>query len=236
MLRFPRAVITAFGMVVACSLMPTACGRVEGQGRRLDLSNGRGVTVFFVLGFLDEYLGRHIVEGDDLVEVLNCSEAAKVSVFRRQLERLANEQGLTTAIRQETVQECLTMLRSAVLADNLNALYRKREAPPVDQSWTTDASGRRRRLETVWVDEQVFLGVERDLKFAYVTGAYARHGAGDSLRFANSQHKVSLLVDLLKELGCSSIRTESTQGFIPQTNTIYFQPSAELRKWLDRAW
>jgi hypothetical protein len=91
-------------------------------------------------------------------------------------------------------------------------------------------------LETVWVDEQLFLGEERDLKFAYVAGAYARHGAGDSLQFANSQHKVTLLAELLKELGCSGIRTESTQGFIPQTNTIYFQASAELRKWLDRAW
>ena len=90
--------------------------------------------------------------------------------------------------------------------------------------------------QTVWVDDQLFLGVERDLKFAYVAGAHARYGAGDSFQFANSQHKVTLLAELLKELGCSDIRTESTQGFIPKGNTLYFQPSAELRKWLDRAW
>ncbi len=96
-------------MVVACCLVPAACGRAEGQGRRLDLSNGRGVTVFFVLGFLDEYIGRNIVEGDDLVERLYCNETAEVSVLRRQLEQLAKEQGVTTAIRQETWQECLTM-------------------------------------------------------------------------------------------------------------------------------
>jgi hypothetical protein len=222
-------------MVVACCLMP-ACGRAERQGRGLDLSNGRGVTAFFVLGFLDEYLGRHIIEGDDLVEGLNCDETAKVSVLRRQLERLAKEQGLPTALRLETRQGCLTMVRSTGLADTLNAMYRKRQAPSADESWTTDATGRRRRLETVWVDEQLFLGVERDLKFAYVAGAYARHGSGDSLQFANSQHKVTVLVELLEELGCANVRTESTQGFIPQTNTIYFQPSAELRKWLDRGW
>ncbi len=123
-----------------------------------------------------------------------------------------------------------------MLANSLNALYRKRQSPSINESWTEDATGRRRRLETVWVDDQMFLGMERDLKFAYVAGAYARYGVGDSMRFSNSQHKVALLLALLKELGCSNIRTESTQGFIPQGNTIYFQPSAELRKWLDRAW
>lgn len=236
MLRLPSAAIAAFGLMVACCLMPTACGRMAGQGRRLDLSNGRGVTVFFVLGFLDEYLGRNIVEGDDLVERFYCNEPGKVPVFRRQLERLAQEQGLKAEIRQETIQGCLTLVRSLVLAEAVNAMYRKREEPPIEQSWTTDAEGRHRRLGTLWIDDQVFLGVERDLKFAYVAGAYARYGTSDSMRFANSQHKVTLLVALLKELGSSNIRTASTEGFIPQGNTINFRPSAALRTWLDRTW
>jgi hypothetical protein len=41
-------------------------------------------------------------------------------------------------------------------------------------------------------------------------------------------------VTLLKELGCSELRTESTAGFIPQANTIYFQPTPELRDRLER--
>jgi hypothetical protein len=228
--------MTVFGLAVACWAMPAACGRVESQGRRLDLENGHGVTVFFILGFLDEYLGRHVVEGDDLVEVFYCNEGEKVIVFRRQLERLAQEQGLKAEIQQETIQRCLTKVRSAPLASALNAMYRKREAPPIEQSGTTDAAGRPRRLETLWADDQLFLGVDRDLKLAYVAGAYARYGTGDSMRFANSQHKVALLAALLKALGCSNVRTESTQGFIPQANTIYFDPSAELRKWLGRVW
>ena len=234
--RFSRPALAAFGLAVAYCLMLPACDRVTGQGRHLDLKDGRGVTAFFILGFLEEYTGRHVVEGDDLVEGFYCNETEKVTVFRRQLERLAQEQGLKAEIRQETIQGCLTQVHSAALAKALNAVYRKREEPPIEQSWTTDAAGRHHRLGTLWIDDQLFLGLERDLKFAYIAGAYARYGAGDSMRFANSQHKVAVLAALLKELGTSNIRTESTQRFIPQTNTIYFQPSAELRTWLARAW
>lgn len=223
-------------LVVACCVMLTACSRFASQPRRLDLRDGRGVTVFFILGFLEEYLGRNIVEGDDLVERFYCDEGAKAIAFRRQLERLTREQGLAANIRLEMVQRCLTIVRSSVLADALNALYRKRQAYSIDERSMTDTAGRRRRLTTVWVDDQLFLGVKRELKFAYVAGAYARYGAGDSIGFANSQQKVAVLVSLLKELGCSNVRTESTEGRIPQTITIYFQPSAELRSWLDRAW
>jgi len=234
--EFPSRALTALGLAVACCVMLSSCDRVTGQGRHLDIKGGRGVTAFFILGFLEEYTGRHVVDGDDLVEGFYCNETEKVTVFRRQLERLDQEQRLKADIRQETIQDCLTRVRSAVLAEALNAVYRKREEPPIEQSWTTDAEGRHHRLGTLWIDDRVFLGVERDLKFAYVAGAYSRYGAGDSMRLANSQHKVAILAALLKELGASGIRTESTQGFMPQTNTIYFQPSAELRAWLARVW
>ena len=83
-------------MVASCAMVPV-CARVASQRGRLDLKDGRGVTVFFVLGFLDEYLGRHIVEGDDLVEGFSCNETEKVPAFRRQLERLARERPTTLA-------------------------------------------------------------------------------------------------------------------------------------------
>jgi hypothetical protein len=232
-LSLPTASTVTF--VIACCVLLTG-NRIELQARGLDIRDGRGVTTFFILGFLDEYLGRNIVEGDDLIERFYCDEGAKAIVFRRQLERLAREQGLAANIHQETFQGCLTMVRSSVLAGAVNALYRKRQTYSIDERSMTDTAGRRRRLTTVWVDDRLFLGVERELKFAYVAGAYARHGAGDSMRFANARHKVAVIVTLLKELGCSNVHAVSTQGRIPETNTIYFQPSAEMKKWLDRTW
>jgi hypothetical protein len=234
-LRFPRRRAAACAIVAWCFTLP-ACDRVVDQGRQLDLKDGRGITAFFVLGLLQEYNGRHVVEGDDLVEGFSCNEVEKAAVFRRQLERLALEQGLKVEIQQETMQGCVMKVRSAPLAEALNSFYRKREEPPIERSWETDAAGRHRRLVTLWIDDQAFVGAKRDQKFAYVAGAYVRYGAGDSMRFANAQHKVALLAALLKELGASHIRTESTQGLIPQSTTHSFEPSAELRTWLGREW
>lgn len=227
-----RAPIT---LTVALGVALSGCSGPV-QPRRLDLRNGHGVTVFFILGFLDEYLGRRVIEGDDLVEGLYCNEASKADVLMRQLDRLAREQDLPVAVRRDTAQGCLTLVRSSVVADALNAMYRDRDTPPIEQSWTTDSSGRRRRLTTLRVDERLFRDVDRELKLAYVAGAYARFGSGGTLRLANSQHKVAVLAALLKELGCSGVHTESTRGFVPQANTIFFEPSTELRHWLDRAW
>ena len=47
--------------VIICALV-LSCSRVH--ARALDLNDSRGPRVFFVLGFLDEYSGRHVVEGD----------------------------------------------------------------------------------------------------------------------------------------------------------------------------
>lgn len=220
------------GLSLVICVLALSCNRAG--ARPLDLTDSRGARVFFVLGMLDEYTGRHVVEGDDRVEGFYCNETAQVPGFVHHLEEVAREQRLDTRIRLETLQGCITVVRSAALADTLNALYQKRDAPRIDQSWTIDSSGRRRRNETLWAGPELLRGMPRDLKLAYVAGAYARYGTGDSMRFANAQRKVALLVALLNELGCANVRTESTQGFIPQTNTIHFEPTPEVRAWFER--
>jgi hypothetical protein len=47
--------------VIICALV-LSCSRLH--ARSLDLNGSRGQRVFFVLGFLAEYTGRHVVEGD----------------------------------------------------------------------------------------------------------------------------------------------------------------------------
>jgi hypothetical protein len=228
--RWPRG---RAGLAILACTIALSCHRAL-PSRPLDLADGHGARVFFVLGTLDEYTGRHVVEGDDRVEGFYCNESAKVPAFVHQLEQLAREQQLNASIRLEPRQDCLTVVRSAALADALNALYQKRDAPRIEHSWTIDASGRKRRNETLWAGPELFRGVTRELKLAYVAGAYARYGQGEVLRFANARQKVALLVALLNELGCSNVRTESTQGFIPQTNTIHFDGCPDVRQSIDR--
>jgi hypothetical protein len=149
--------------------------------------------------------------------------------FVHQLEQLVREQHLDARVRLETVEGCVTVVRSEPLADALNSLYQSRDAPRIDESWTIDESGRRRRNETLWAGPQLFRGAARELELAYVAGAYARYGHGEDLRFANARQKVALIASLLNELGCANVHVESTEGVIPQTNTIHFEPTPELR-------
>jgi hypothetical protein len=223
-----------YGLAILACTIAVSCSRTATR-RPLDLDDGRGARLFFVLGMLDEYTGRHVVEDDDRVEGFYCNETAKVPAFLHQLEQLAREQQLSASIRRETVEGCFTVVRSAPIAAALNSLYQTRDAPRIEQSWTIDESGRRRRNERLWAGPELFRGVPRALKLAYVAGAYNRYGKGNwRMKFANSQQKVALLVALLNEFGCSNVRTESTQGFIPQSNTIRFDECPDVRQAIER--
>lgn len=63
--------------------------------------------MFFLLGFLNEYNGRNIVEDSDLIEHFYCNEAAAAETFEAASRRLANEQGIDPQIRREKIQGCL---------------------------------------------------------------------------------------------------------------------------------
>ena len=88
--------------------------------------------------------------------------------------------------------------------------------------------------------------VPREARLAYLAGAYWRFGCGssagaiarsccrspNSFVLFNAKHKAEVIAGLLMELGCEGVRVESTQGLIPQTNSVYFKPTEEVAGWL----
>ena len=215
---------------------------------RFDLTDEKAETVFFVLGMLDEYLGRRIVEDEDLVEGFYCSEAETARLFRRTLDRLAKEQSLDATIREETIQECLPVYHSKAIADRLNSCYRYRAS---NGQLVQGADGTSRRTasaslemglfmhsghgaatERGWPDEVFY----RRRALAYVSGAWHRNGRGGDFVFANSKDKANLVAQLLVALGCHGVRLESDFGLIPQTNIVHFTPTDEVTAWLHKSW
>ncbi|HVC19131.1 MAG TPA: hypothetical protein VNE16_03570 [Vicinamibacterales bacterium] len=234
-MRVPRRrCLTLIGLVASVCVAASGCARPQTTSRDgLDLAYPTGVTAYFILGFLDEPSGRTIVEGDDLVERLFCEGPDKTAVLTRELRRFAHEQGLAPDIRVVTRQRCVTEVRSPSLAWAVNGLYVDRRP---QRSWVTDDVGGRHFMTKLFSDQRLFQGVDRRLKLAYLAGAWVRHGDGDSYRITNAQHKVKLLVALLRESGCADVRTTVTRGLIPQVTTIEFQPTPEVRAWLHRRW
>lgn len=200
-----------------------------------------GETAFFVLGMLNEYRGRSVVEDEDVVEGFYCDEISVATVFREALLKLAKEQDLDPSIRTETTQGCLVTYRSKQIADRLNSCYRYQAS---SESVVQGSDGTYRRIASpsleiglflrggqhvatgAGLSEQVFY---RDRALAYVAGAWARYGRNSTFVFANAQHKARLVAQLLTYLGCQDVRLESNFGFIPQTNVVRFEPTVEVR-------
>jgi hypothetical protein len=220
-----------------------------------DLTGDKADTVFFVLGLLDEYNGRGIVEDGDRIEHFYCNESNMVGLFRRYLGKLAQEQGLDPAVREETVQQCLVFYYSKPVTDRLNSCYRYRMT---DQALARAPTGTYKRTASVSLSSELFMrgtgvvvmggtGVvtERGLSdeaffrrraLAYISGVWSRFGRGADFVFANAHDKATLVAGLLLNLGCRDIRIESTVGLIPQANIVHFQPTEEVTEWLRKAW
>jgi hypothetical protein len=214
-----------------------------------DLSGEKADTVFVVLGLLNEYLGRHILEDDDLVERFFCNEHDTAAFFRRTLARLAREQGLDPAVREETAQECLLFYRSKAIADRLNSCYRFQAtggtaAPGTDGTYRRVAEAslgmelfrRGGRAEWTFGVGRTDSNFYRRRALAYLSGAWARYGRDGDFVFANSQEKARLIASLLSDLGCQRVRLESNVGFIPQTNWVHFEPTDEVKAWFGKTW
>jgi hypothetical protein len=177
----------------------------------------------------------------------NLSAHEIAGLFRRYIGKLAEEQGLDPAIREETVQQCLVFYYSKPVTDRLNSCYRYRMT---DQALARGPTGTYKRTATASLSGELFMrgsGVvtERGLSdeaffrrraLAYISGVWSRFGRGPDFVFTNAHDKATLVAGLLLNLGCRDIRIESTVGLIPQANIVHFQPTDEVTEWLRKAW
>lgn len=173
-------------------------------------------SLFFILGFLDEYNGRWIIEGDDLVEKVHESDASAGAQLRARLTRLAEEHGIA-APRVEAAEPGWTELRGAALADLINGYYR----PDFAGGITVVPSGR--RAAAAFLPMAAVAGAGEDDKRAFLHGAYARFGAGNRFQFVNARHKAEITGHLLTEMGCPGVTISLTNpGYVPAIFAVTF--------------
>ncbi len=200
-----------------------------------DLHAGReSLSAFFVLGFLDEYLGRRIVENSDLVEWFFCSEAAVADTFEAALLRLAADQHLEPRLERtirQAGEACRIQFRSPTLSKGINSLYAYRFGSGI-QSQGED--GRYHRTAALRVTDGMIRPYGREAQLAFLAGAFARRSRDGEFFLINAEHKAELIGRLLTGLGCSDVWVRSTEGLIPRTTLVSFVPTAEVTEWLER--
>jgi hypothetical protein len=191
------------------ALIPIACSAALEP--RADLTGSKGETVFFLLGMLDEYSGRRFIEDSDMVESFYCGEHVVAFVFRAYLSRLAQEQGLDRTIQVRWRQDCLVCFLSPEVSAFLNQFY----------SYSFDSGGKVRvltedgpkRVASASLATSQIKRTENALKTAYLAGAHFRYGQGDHFEFADSCDKMTLVADVLRDVGCDSVRVTRDRTF-----------------------
>lgn len=185
---------------------------------------------------LNEYLGRNVMEDDDLVEEVFANEAPALPAFRRQLARLSTEQGLEPATESplDGGQGGQIVFRSRSIADRINSCFRYQMT---NGSATQAPDGSYRRYGKAQAPlSYVFFVNHRRRALAYIAGAWIRYGQEGTFQFANSLDKATLIAHLLTDVGCLPVSLETIFGYIPSTNILRFTPTTELRESLAKPW
>lgn len=209
----------------------------------LSLTGDRGDRVWFTLGLRDT-LG--VEEGSDLVESFFCDEVSAASLFRRSLERLADEQGLTSDVRAVVTQECLTQVRSG-LAGLLNSCYQfdLRGSSRSGASPSAPRTGRAvlnpalfyLRADATGAGQWTASTLDHRRALAYLAGAWQRHGRDGAFHFPGMvAARVDLVRALLTDLGCRNVRQETVEEVVPGGVTIRFEATPELDEWFRKSW
>jgi hypothetical protein len=195
-----------------------------------DLAGPKADRVFFALGMLFESPAPRGFGGANHVELFFCSEKDKVPLFTRVVTGLAREQGLPADLRVETKQGCLTILHSPPLAARLNACYtRGASSLPLTLFVRPGA-------QVVGDQPPAGKDLERRRALAYVAGVWARAGRDRAIVLTAGTAKADLVATLLKALGCANVRVERAVGYTPGSNTVRFEPTAEVSEWLGKTW
>lgn len=202
-------------------------------GPTFDMSDHRGAAVFWMLGTLDEYLGRRIVEGrGSHIATFYCNEATFVPVFRAGLRRLMREQGLADDVAETTEQECLRAFDSEAVGARINRAYqdRRRTGGRVN----VPAGYRSQEVIALHVSDAMFEARSDADRTAYLAGAYARFGADSTFQFSNAEHKAAVIARLLMQVGATDVRHHTSRDTIPNGNTVTFRALPALMTALRR--
>lgn len=187
-------------------------------------------TIYAVLGFLCEYIGRTITKDGELVEHFFVNETETTDIFEKYLMRLIDEYSLQTYLRRE-MSKGHTYFLSAEITQLINSFYLKHYLTGTDsnvnQAYTTGQGFFQQN--TGKISTEVFPSGDREAKLSYLIGVHQRYGEENIFSFANAYHKAQLVHQLLQELGSPNVvLVYPKPDRAPCLFRVAFEPTAEL--------
>ncbi len=197
-------------------------------------------TIFAVLGFLNDYMGRVVRQGKNLIEEFYPHENEIAAEFETHLHKLIAERNLKTTIIREIGPQGHVALLSPEIADLLNSYH----VFVSKHLYARDGHD----MSIYELPYAVFKPLEYnspsfnealDERLSYLAGAYRRFGKGKEIRLANCLTKSKNVFRLFQEISavedkyaCQSVAWKVYPRNIPVGHAIIFEPSDELAKFL----
>lgn len=182
---------------------------------------------YFVLGTLQDYMGRQVYSSDITERIDVFFEIEKPLMDT--INSLFDDKILIEEDRKTYI------LKSEALAEKLNSFY---DFTFKSKSYKTYEDVQNKKGDSVFagvLKENIFENKEQI--YSFIAGAYARYERNDDsvygIFIANSRSKAKMIYEQLLELGCEDVNYTTNQN-IPVGHHITFKPTKELKNYLDQ--
>ncbi len=176
----------------------------------------------FLIGTLSDYMGRTTYK-----EVDN-----RVDTYYPYEKSLAN---YLDSIFMDSIPDFELRLNndrpeiySKTLSDLINTYYQYEPSGSMTMEHDTIYRGKL-KSEIFKTDKEIL---------SFIAGTYVRFGEeNDSttcIRIHNSYSKAKICTEFLKKMNCVNVKYEITEGYIPTSHIVFFDPSPELSEYLEK--
>ena len=122
------------------------------------------------------------------------------------------------------------IFRSSELSALLNSQYKWQLSGYVDIDSVTGKVKQKGKVG--YISKKNFKSDNRDESLSFLAGAYARFAKDNQIFcFVNAKHKADLVAELLKEFGCKNVLLSHSEGYVPVTYFVSFEPTEEVKSW-----
>lgn len=174
---------------------------------------------YFLLGTLLDYMGRY---KDPLeIDVVDTYFVNEKSLLIHNYNTFKSEY---SDLKLDTINRTL---KSITLTEKMNTFF----------NWNYDENFTNENNDSLFIGTiNLNTFKTKEQKISFIVGVYTRYGQkNDStycINIANSNTLFDSSLKILRALNCKNIKSEIIEA-IPTSCIIYFQPSEELKKYLD---
>lgn len=190
---------------------------------------------YVILGMLCEYGGRSIMQNSSVVEGFFVDEIKQARIFFEQLLLFAEEESIDASIELIENSSGHSSVVSKELSEIVNGWYAETFVGD-SRYFTIDGEERKVMQQGIRSDmfpKMIGAGYTHELvdsRFSYLHGCYLRYGTDDTIRIANAEHQVKLIIQLIDELRFDWVQWHKDLKRIPQTHRITFGGDEYKRK------